>query len=223
MAWFHFNNSDAGVPTILLLPKTTAWAPAKVIPERFISSMTPFGVQGKKPDKSPTATRPSLIVFKLEKHDDETTEKRIFATYPSTSFSGETLSVIKCESMTFSESNGICTMIPWTFGSLLSLWSLLKSWNFSLRKNYLNEIFYLPRIRLWIAVTERAWPLFQSAMRLLFSYECKHWSLPYHRLVQSLGPVESLEVSLAVPLSDFATDCEFHYNQIRVVFTVTEI
>lgn len=41
-------------------------------------------------------------------------------TYPSTSFSGLTESVIKSESIFSSQSNGIWTIIPWTCGSLLS-------------------------------------------------------------------------------------------------------
>lgn len=68
VAWFHFNNSAAGVPTILLRPSTTASAPAIFTPERFANSITPFGVHGKNEDKSPTATRPSFMVFNLCKN-----------------------------------------------------------------------------------------------------------------------------------------------------------
>lgn len=65
VAWFHFKSSATGVPTILLLPRTTASAPSIFAPERFINSITPFGVQGTKAVKSPIAVRPSFIVFKL--------------------------------------------------------------------------------------------------------------------------------------------------------------
>lgn len=67
VAWFHFRSSEAGVPTILLRPKTTASAPAILMPDLFANSITPFGVHGRNPDKSPIATRPSFIVFKLRK------------------------------------------------------------------------------------------------------------------------------------------------------------
>lgn len=63
----HLSSSDIGVPTILLRPITTAYEPAIGVPVRLISSMQPFGVQGKKPDMSPVATRPSLIVFRLRR------------------------------------------------------------------------------------------------------------------------------------------------------------
>lgn len=66
VAWFHFRSSDAGVPTILLLPRTTASDPAMVVPLLLISSITPLGVQGRKDDRSPTATLPSLIVLRLK-------------------------------------------------------------------------------------------------------------------------------------------------------------
>jgi len=69
-------------------------------PERRMSSRQPHGVQGRKPPRSPMARRPSFTVCR-----------------PSTSFSGETASVIRCESMEVSQSRGICTMIPCTFGS----------------------------------------------------------------------------------------------------------
>jgi hypothetical protein len=67
VALAHFSSSEIGVPTILLLPKTTAFFPEITMPDRLINSIQPFGVQGKNPESmSPMATRPSLIVFNLE-------------------------------------------------------------------------------------------------------------------------------------------------------------
>lgn len=66
VAWCHLSNSAAGVPTILLLPKTTASAPLILMPDFFINSITPLGVHGRNPVMFPTATRPSLNVFNLE-------------------------------------------------------------------------------------------------------------------------------------------------------------
>ncbi len=52
VAWFHLSISAIGVPTILLLPRTTALAPEMVAPERRIRSRQPAGVQGRKPGGS---------------------------------------------------------------------------------------------------------------------------------------------------------------------------
>lgn len=62
--------------------------------------MQPLGAQGRNPEaKSPTASFPWFIVFN-----------------PSTSLFGITESVMSVESIMFAESNGICTIIPWTLG-----------------------------------------------------------------------------------------------------------
>lgn len=103
VAWFHFSSSAQGVPTILERPNTTASLPAMAIPVRLMSSSTPFGVQGNRPLKSPTAILPSLTVLS-----------------PSTSFSDDTESVIRCELILLVESKGICTMMPWNFGFMFS-------------------------------------------------------------------------------------------------------
>lgn len=48
-------------------------------------------------------------------------------THPSTSLDGSTASVILWESILLSVSKGICTMTPWTLGSVLSLLSSSRS------------------------------------------------------------------------------------------------
>ena len=56
-----------GVPTILLLPSTTAVAPWTVAPDRLMSSMHPLGVHGRNPEESnPCERRPALAVVRLE-------------------------------------------------------------------------------------------------------------------------------------------------------------
>lgn len=79
----------------MLLPKTTTSAPANLAPDCLISSMTPKGVQGIKDVKSPTAVRPSFIVFNLWLSQVSTIKQKKRFPYPSTSLSGDTVSVIK--------------------------------------------------------------------------------------------------------------------------------
>lgn len=71
VAWFHFSNSDTGVPTILLRPKTTARAPTIGTPLRLINSMQPCGVHGMNPVKLPMAVRPSFSVCKLSDFENQ--------------------------------------------------------------------------------------------------------------------------------------------------------
>ena len=53
---------DIGVPTILLLPKTTALFPVVLRFDLLISSIHPLGVQGTKMSFSPRASFPAVIV-----------------------------------------------------------------------------------------------------------------------------------------------------------------
>lgn len=102
--WFHFNSSLQGVPTILDRPSTQTSLPAMTVPVRLMSSTTPFGVHGRKPERSPTAIFPSLMVLR-----------------PSTSLWAATASVMRCESILLVVSRGIWTIMPWKRVSMLRL------------------------------------------------------------------------------------------------------
>lgn len=91
------------------IPITTALAPTIFTPDFLINSIQPFGVHGKNPVKSPIANLRSFMVFKLKKNyiKFEVAIKYLQFTYPSTSLSGRTKSVTKCELIGLSDSNGI--------------------------------------------------------------------------------------------------------------------
>mmetsp|Transcript_105162 Transcript_105162/g.282587 ORF Transcript_105162/g.282587 Transcript_105162/m.282587 type:complete len:270 (+) Transcript_105162:230-1039(+) len=95
---------DTGMPTMLDLPMTTAFLPATSMPERWMSSMQPAGVQGTASGGSPPF-RQRLPMFMAEK--------------PSASFSTLMAFNIVASSMCFG--SGSCTRMACTLGSLLSL------------------------------------------------------------------------------------------------------
>lgn len=98
---------DIGVPTILLLPSTTALFPVVFRFDLLISSMHPLGVHGTKISFSPRANFPAVIVVN-----------------PSTSFLSLISSVIFSPSIPLEESSGSWRMMPSTESSELSSLSL---------------------------------------------------------------------------------------------------
>lgn len=175
VAWFHLSSSAQGVPTILDRPNTTASFPTMLMPVRLINSRTPFGVQGRRPPKSPTAILPSLIVFK-----------------PSTSFSETTASVTKWALILVVESNGICTMIPWKRGSRLSLLICLISttWEPSVLIKCLEKCFTpstIIRLPLWSLEAVRVQRKFRFPWRLSTSCGCRRWNLRGRQPARSRG------------------------------------
>ena len=81
-------------------PITTACLPRGLQPIDSSIFMQPYGVQGLKPGW-PTISAPALATWK-----------------PSTSLSGEMVSMTLCESMWAGSGN--CTRMPWIVGSLFS-------------------------------------------------------------------------------------------------------
>ena len=90
-----------GLPTIMLRPMTTAWAPAVSMPASMRRRWQPRGVQGTKPVGSSSASLATLTGWK-----------------PSTSLAGSMVRTISASSMCLG--GGLWTRMPWMAGSALS-------------------------------------------------------------------------------------------------------